>query len=156
MAGLRDQPDNMNPLTDVQFKFEVGALPETSFFVQGCNIPGITVTANAIGVPKRSGGFGLSTGVIEYETLEVTFLVDEYLKNWEEVYNWMVNDVKKTSAVLTILSSSMNPTMEFHFSGVFPTNLGAITFDSTTTDPTYIQATITFNFTDYKIKRLTN
>ena len=50
----------------------------------------------------------------------------------------------------------MNPTMEFHFSGVFPTNLGAITFDSTTTDPIYIQATVTFNFTDYKIKRLTN
>ena len=52
MAGLRDQPTNMNPLTDVQFKLDIGALPETTFFIQGCNIPGITVSPNDIGIPK--------------------------------------------------------------------------------------------------------
>ncbi len=154
MAGLRDQPTNMNPLTDVQFKLDIGALPETTFFIQGCNIPGITVSPNDIGIPKRSAGFGLPSGVIEYDTFNVTFMVDEYLKNWQEVYEWMVSDPSKTSCVLTVLSSSMNATLEIHFDGIFPTNLSEIAFDSTTTDPTYVTGTITFQFSSYTIKRL--
>ena len=81
-------------------------------------------------------------------------MVDEYLKNWQEVYEWMVSDPSKTSCVLTVLSSSMNATLEIHFDGIFPTNLSEIAFDSTTTDPTYVTGTITFQFSSYTIKRL--
>ena len=63
---------------------------------------------------------------------------------------------KYTSAVLTILSSAMNPTIEFHFKEIFPTSLSEISFDSTTTDPTYQVATVTFNYTEYKVKNLLN
>ena len=34
MTSLTDQPKNINPLADVQFKFDVAALPNTSFFIQ--------------------------------------------------------------------------------------------------------------------------
>ena len=75
----------------------------------------------------------------------------------KEVFEWIVGDESKyTSAVLTILSSSMNPTMEIHFKDIFPTALSAISFDSTTTDPVYQIATVAFNYTDYTIKNLLN
>jgi hypothetical protein len=96
------------------------------------------------------------TGIIEYEQLNVGFLIDEYLKNWQEVFEWMKGSPSYTSAVLTILSSSMNPTMEIHFNEIFPISLSEIPFDSTTTEPTYQIATITFNYTDYIIKNLLN
>ena len=155
MASLVNQPKNMNPLADVQFKFDIAALPETSFFVQTASLPGISLTPMEIGLPQRQG-IALNTGVIQYEELSIAFLVDEYLKNWMEVYNWMLGNPSETSGVLTILSSSMNPTMEIHFKDIFPTSLSEIPFNSTTTDPIYQVATVSFNYTEYIIKNLLN
>ena len=155
MASLVNQPKNMNPLADVQFKFDIAALPETSFFVQTASLPGISLTPMEIGLPQRTG-LALNTGVIQYEELTIAFLVDEYLKNWMEIYNWLTGDPSYTSGVLTILSSSMNPTMEAHFKQLFPTSLSALEFDSTTADPTYQQASVSFKYTEYTIKSLIN
>ena len=156
MTSLTEQPTNINPLADVQFKFDVSALPNTSFFIQTVNLPGISLEAQVVATPQLQN-FSRHTGIITYEALDVTFMIDEYLKNWQEIYEWMIGDVSKyTSAVLTILSSSMNPTMEIHFKDVFPTSLSAISFDSTTTDPVYQVATVSFNYTEYIIKNLLN
>ena len=156
MTSLTEQPKNINPLADVQFKFTVTALPNTTFFIQTVNLPGIALEGQTIATPQLQN-FSRHTGIITYEALDITFMIDEYLKNWQEVYEWMISDVNKyTSAVLTILSSSMNPTMEIHFKDIFPTTLSAIPFDSTTTDPVYQTATIAFNYTEYIIKNLLN
>ena len=156
MTVLTEQPKNMNLLADIQFKFDVGALPNTSFFLQGVNVPGITLQTEDIPRPQHVG-FSRFTGVIEYEPLNISFLVDEYLKNWQEIFDWMTgSEAKYTSGVLTVLSSQMNPTIEFHFQGLFPTNLSEIPFDSTTTDPIYQVATVTFKYNLYTIKNLIN
>ena len=156
MTSLTDQPENINPLADVQFRFDVAALPKTSFFVQTVNLPGITLEGAVMATPQLQN-FTRHTGIITYEPLNVTFMIDEYLKNWQEVFQWMVGEENKyTTAVLTILSSSMNPTMEFHFKDIFPTSLSEVSFDSTTTDPVYQVATVNFNYTEYIIKNLLN
>jgi hypothetical protein len=156
MTALTEQPKNINPLADVQFKFDVAALPNTSFFIQTVNLPGVTLEAAMMATPQLQN-LSRHTGIITYETLSVGFMIDEYLKNWQEIFEWMVGDESKyTSAVLTILSSSMNPTMEIHFKDIFPTSLSEITFDSTTTDPVYQIATVSFNYTEYIIKNLLN
>ena len=156
MTSLTDQPNNINPLADVQFRFDVAALPNTSFFIQTVNLPGITLEGAGIASPQLTN-LSRHTGIITYDPLNVTFLIDEYLKNWQEVFQWMVGEENKyTSAVLTILSSSMNPTMELHFKDIFPTSLSEVSFDSTTTDPVYQVATVNFNYTEYIIKNLLN
>tara|TARA_B100000929_G_scaffold268720_1_gene237722 strand:+ start:138 stop:611 length:474 start_codon:yes stop_codon:yes gene_type:complete len=156
MTALSEQPKNINPLADVQFKFDVAALPNTTFFIQTVNLPGVTLEAAVMATPQLQN-LSRHTGIITYETLELTFMVDEYLKNWQEIYEWIVGDENKyTSAVLTILSSAMNPTMEIHFKDIFPTSLSGISFDSTTTDPVYQTGTVSFNYTEYIIKNLLN
>ena len=156
MTSLTDQPKNINPLADVQFRFDVAALPNTSFFIQTVNLPGIALEGATVATPQLQN-FSRHTGIITYEALDVTFMIDEYLKNWQEIFELMIgNEGKYTTAVLTILSSSMNPTMEVHFKDIFPTSLSAISFDSTTTDPVYQVATVNFNYTEYIIKNLLN
>ena len=156
MTSLTDQPNNINPLADVQFRFDVAALPNTSFFIQTVNLPGITLEGATIATPQLQN-FSRHTGIVTYEALDITFMIDEYLKNWQEIYEWMIGEESKyTTAVLTILSSSMNPTMEIHFKEIFPTSLSAVAFDSTTTDPVYQTVTISFNYTEYIIKNLLN
>ena len=156
MTSLTDQPKNINPLADVQFRFDVAALPNTSFFIQTVNLPGIALEGAAIATPQLQN-FSRHTGIITYEPLSVTFMIDEYLKNWQEIFEWMIGEENKyTTAVLTILSSSMNPTLEVHFKDIFPTSLSEIPFNSTTTDPIYQVATVSFNYTEYIIKNLLN
>ena len=156
MASLTEQPKNINPLADVQFKFDVAALPNTSFFIQTVNLPGVSLEGANIGVPQLQN-FSRHTGVITYEPLSVTFMIDEYLKNWQEIFEWMIGEESKyTTAVLTLVSSSMNPTLEIHFKDIFPTSLSENPFNSTTTDPIYQVATVAFNYTEYIIKNLLN
>jgi len=156
MSAITSQPKNMNILTDVQFRFDVEKLPMTSFYVQNVVIPGMQVQAQQIGVPMQSN-YSRNTGVIEYEPFVVTFLVDEYLKNWQEIHSWMTKEGGVHSqAVLTLLSSSMNPTVEIHFQDIFPFTMTELTFDSTTAEPTYIQASVTFNYKNFTIKNLLN
>jgi len=50
----------------------------------------------------------------------------------------------------------MNPTMEAHFKQLFPISLSELAFDSTTADPTYQQASVSFKYTEYTIKNLIN
>ena len=156
MASLTEQPKNINPLAEVQFRFDIGALPNTSFFIQSVNLPGVTLEGAVISTPQLQN-FSRHTGIITYDPLNVTFLIDEYLKNWQEVFEWMIGEENKyTTAVLTILSSSMNPTMELHFKDIFPTSLSEVSFNSTSTDPVYQVATVNFNYTEYIIKNLLN
>ena len=156
MTSLTDQPKNINPLAEVQFRFDIGALPNTSFFIQSVNLPGVTLEGVVISTPQLQN-FSRHTGIITYDPLNVTFLIDEYLKNWQEVFEWMIGEENKyTTAVLTILSSSMNPTMELHFKDIFPTSLSEVSFNSTSTDPVYQVATVNFNYTEYIIKNLLN
>ena len=54
MTALTDQPKNINPFADVQFKFDVAALPNTSFFIQTVNLPGVTLEAAMVATPQLS------------------------------------------------------------------------------------------------------
>jgi len=55
---------------------------------------------------------------------------------------------------LTLLTSAMNPQMEFHFYDAFPTNVSSIEFDSSSADLEYFIASATFRYTNYEIKNL--
>ena len=154
--ALNDQVKNINPLTEVQFKFEIVGFPATTFFVQTVNLPGVAFDPTPIGRPMRTD-VNIMAGAVSYEPLEVTFVVDEYLKNWQEMFNWITGDQHNyTQAILTVLSSSMNPTLEAHFEYVFPTNLTEISFDSTVSEPTNLISTVSLNYNKYTIKNLLN
>ena len=156
MASLADQPKNINYLTGVQFKFELVGYPGVSFFIQTCNLPGLSTQAAQMPFPRQPG-IQKNLGVIEFEMLSIQFLVDEYLKNYQSIWNWMMDkNGENTSAILTLLSSHMNPFMEIHFNGCFPIGLSELLFDSTTVEPDYKVANLTMTYKNYTIKRLIN
>ena len=156
MALLSEQPKNINYLTGVQFKFELAGYPGVTFFVQGCNLPGLSTQAAQMPFPRQPG-IQKNLGVIEFEMLSIQFLVDEYLKNYQSIWNWMMDkDGQNTSAVLTLLSSHMNPFMEIRFNGCFPIGLSELLFDSTSVEPEYKVANLTMSYKNYTIKHIKN
>ena len=156
MASLAEQPKNINYLSSVQFKFELVGYPELNFFVQGVNLPGLSMQAAQMPFPRQPG-VQKNLGVIEFEMLSIQFLVDEYLKNYITIWEWMMNkDASNTSAVLTLLSSQMNPFLEVHFNAIFPIGLSELLFDSTSVEPEYKVANLTMSYRNYSINSLIN
>ena len=94
------------------------------------------------------------------------------MKNWQEIYDWIIGlappdsleqraeylstEERVSTGILTLLTGSMNPQMEFHFLDMFPTNLTALEFDSSQVDVEYLSATATFRYQRYEIKNILN
>jgi hypothetical protein len=103
---------------------------------------------------------------MEFDDLTITFIVDEALLNWLEIYNWMrsVTNVENyeefrspnthlTTANMVVLNSGKQPKINVTFEGLYPKNLSAIDFSSTIMDPEPIQSTVTFGYRSYSIER---
>jgi hypothetical protein len=104
---------------------------------------------------------------MDFDELSITFIVDEEMKNWLELFNWMrsstnVEDYSEfsypathlTTANLIILSSKKNPKINVTFEGLYPRSLGSVDFSSTVMDPEPFQCTATFAYRNYNIEVL--
>ena len=88
MAGPIDrQPDKLDQLSPTQFRFGIHQLPKVEFFVQTCNLPGLTM--NNTEIPNPFKNIPVMGEKIEYEDLNLTFLVDEYLENYLQLHQWL-------------------------------------------------------------------
>ena len=88
MTTLTDQPKNINPLADVQFKFDVAALPNTSFFIQTVNLPGIALEGQ-MAQPTPLKDIPIPGDKLTYSALNMDFMVDENLENYREIHGWL-------------------------------------------------------------------
>jgi len=159
MSALNTQPENVNYLGEVNFKFEIRKLPNVTYFTQAVSLPGVTLTPLEMERPLRTPvGVGHST--LQYEELTISFIVDEYMYNYQEIFDWMIQTSTGTldpsDAVLTILTSNMNPQLEVHFERCYPVSLGALEFSSAGTETEYFLAAATFRYLQFRFTNLLN
>lgn len=79
--------ENRNYLSPIGFKFSVNKLKGVVFFCQAATVPGISM-----GVAPQSTSLNMIPhpgDELRYEDLTVEFLVDENMKNWYQVHDWM-------------------------------------------------------------------
>lgn len=162
------QPSTHNQLTNNKFRFFLNRCPTMTYFCQRANIPsysfGTSTQSNPTGISIRRPG----TSFV-YEDLTIGFSVDENMKNWLEIYNWItdigysyrgVSEILKeqqkiSSAYITVMNSSYEPLLSVKFKNVYPTFLSSIDFDSSLPDTDPIIATATFSYTHYEIESYT-
>ena len=175
MAASNKVPENLNYLSNISFRLTIDDSPNITWFCQVVNIPGVTIDALEIPTPHATVPFGGSK--VQFEELNIRFIVDEHMKNWMEIYDRIIamgmaeghEKFKKqqekgmhprggafSTIVISILTSSMNPQMEFHFYDAFPISVSALEFDSSVADTEYFTASASFRYTNYEIKNLLN
>ncbi len=163
-SRLDRQPENTNPLLITEFKFTMQRIPTVTYFCQSANIPSVSV-----GNVEQNTMFSPINlpGVFRFEDLSLSFVVDETMKNWLEIYNWMrstsnaedfaefeTQDQHLSDATLVITNSAMKGKLVANFRDCFPKSLSGIDFNSAVSDPEPIIATTTFGFTTYSIERI--
>ena len=176
MAAVSKVPDNLNYLSNISFRLTMQDAPNLTWFCQSVNVPGVSIDAIDYQTPYLN--IPQAGAKVTFEELSVRFIVDEHLKNWMEIYDRIIalglaeggenyrllkaqSDLTQrggtvSTLVLTVLTSAMNPQMEFHFYEAFPTSISALEFDSAATDLEYFTATVAFRYTNYEIKNLLN
>ena len=86
--SLSRQPTELDYADPTKFKFSIKKLPIVEFFTTAANLPGINLGEAIFPTPFKS--IPIMGDDLTYENLEITFLVDEKLRNYTEVHNWMV------------------------------------------------------------------
>jgi hypothetical protein len=153
-------PDNLSYLAPTQFELLVKKLPNTKYFATGVNVPSITlaevIQPTNLGVNIKVPGDKLSFG-----EMTISFIVDENMENWTELYTWMEGitggtdpekfrtlvganrradqpydgsgnyDELYSDMTIVVTTASNNPNRYIRIQDAFPTSLGEITMDTT-------------------------
>ena len=170
---LTTQPQNLNFLSPLGFRFTLKKSPTVNFFCTDANIPSfnlgwatqLTPFTN-IAVPGDKPTYG---------SFRLTFKVDEDFINYLEIYNWITalgfpesfrqyktlatqpvtsGNRIMSDGTLTILNSAQNPNIEVVFQDMFPVDLSDVNFTTADTTVNYVTATVEFKYTLFTINKL--
>ena len=80
-------PNKFDYASPIQFRFKMTNLPNVEFFVHTANIPGISLGDTTLPTPLKD--ISMPGDKLTYQSLDVSFLVDENLNNYKEIHDWM-------------------------------------------------------------------
>lgn len=170
MTALDRNPATTNYLSSVNFKLWIKRAPNVDFHVQKVATPGLLLQAPALKNPFADIPFGGDQ--ITFESLDLTFLVDENLANYLEIFNWIYamggpDDLEESANLLTkprsssegevseiilsILDSAKNAKFHFNFHDCVPTSLSGFEMNNAVDDVTYVTASASFKIRSYDI-----
>ena len=159
------QPTNLNQLNVVSFDVSFSRLPSVQYFCQRISLPTVVLGETHEASPFMNTA--LEGDTITYEAMNLSFIVDEDLQNYIEIYNWMTalgfpreyaqfaalqkessgsENTKYSDLTIILHTNKSNPNYQINFTDVFPTSLSSIQFDATPTGMDPITVDATFNF----------
>ena len=82
------QPTKLDYASPTQFKFNIIKLPKVTYFCTRVNVPGVTL-GGTIDQQTRFKDIPQPGDKLTYGELDMTFLVDENLENYQEIHGWL-------------------------------------------------------------------
>lgn len=106
---------------------------------------------------------------LEYGTFEVSFIVDEEMKNYIEMFNWIkknadhnvqrtktgqgTHEEKYKDITMSVLTAKNTVNKQIRFTDAFPTNLGELSFTTQDTAVEYLTCTVSFRYNRFEFIR---
>ena len=171
-TAFANQITNRNFLSPAAFLFNITKVPKVSFFCSSASIPSISLETNT--QPSYLKDIDVPGEKLDYENLTLRFLVDEDLKNYMAIHNWMTglgfpestkdfkDEVTKPDTTidmnqqysdgsLSIQNSNFRTNAIVKFKDLFPMSLTSLEFDTGVTDIQYFTAEASFKYLVYNI-----
>jgi hypothetical protein len=140
--SLSRQPTKLDYASPTQFKFSIIKLPKVEYFCTAANIPGVTLGGSMTQeTPLKS--IPLPGDHLTYEPLQMTFLVDENLENFQEIHGWLVGlGFPRDYSEFRNLAAAGNDRFPAKTTAV-STEIGKVKYGAANTGGTYSDATLT-------------
>ena len=159
---------NANYLQPNGYKFVVDRqrFKNIEFFAQVVQHPSVTI--DAVNVPFRRAVVTEPGNTATFGELNVDVIIDEEMKVYEEIYNWMTSmlsynvqpdlvnsrtpDFKLSyDMTLSILTSQNNANRRIRYKDAFPTSLGNVMFNTAVGDVQYIVMPVQFAYSTFEL-----
>ena len=170
-----DQLTNRNYLSPIGFLFTLEKAKKASYLCQRASIPSISL--GTVDIPTRGMVPIPTEGNVQYGTFEMEFIVDEDLRNYMELHNWIralgapqsiddrvdwkntakmddMSEYRYSDGTLLVLNNNNLSNFEVVFKNMFPTDMSTLAFDVTGSDNDYFTASVTFKYTIYEIRNV--
>lgn len=159
-------PKNRNFLQVNGFEFVLSKTPNLEFFVQEVRLPGLTIPNVRIPNPlidiKEQGDTG------QYSELGVTFIADEDLRTWEELFTWFssvtfpknskqrakTRDELFADITVIVQTSHHNSNFQFQYIDAFPTSVSELELKVTNAGTEFLMFNVSFDFTNISFDRI--
>lgn len=150
---------NRNPALGTSFLLEIPGARHLNYFVQTAALPGLMM--GGVDSPYTNHQASVPSNRIEFEPLNLTFLIDEEWRNWEFIFDWMKRIRRGRETILEVMSnvtlhlvnSNKNMNVQVEFQGAYPSTLSELPLESSTVDSLPLVATVSFRYQDYSIVR---
>ena len=156
------------------YQLAFGRVSNTIFYCTQAILPGINLPS--IEQPTPWVQLPVPSNKAIFEPLVVTFLVDEAMESWNDIYTWMTGlsgegfsnyqSLANTAmtrggtplygvrppysdATLTVYTAKNNPQIRFQYFDCFPTSLSSLLFDNSKSADEQLIATATFRYSYY-------
>ena len=158
-----------NYLSPISFKIVVDRMPNVEFFTQRISIPGLSM-----GAPEQLSPLHRiykTPDRIEYAELDLSFIVDENMDNYNEILSWMegmgtpeksdqfknLEDGKYglvSDVSILVENSNRRQNIKFTFTECFPIALSGVNLDVTGSDVIYPEASATMRYTNMRFEKI--
>lgn len=160
MAKISSDSFNISKVENVVL--EILDKPEITFFITSFNIPGISLGTRPLANPFKE--HQEPGNLLTYEELQLTFLVDENFKSWNEIHQWIkegsngytfsTQNITRKNANIIITTNNMNPAYRIGIKNMFPISVASIDIDLQQAEATPITFQSTFVYESYKFENL--
>jgi len=153
MTVLNRTPSDTNLLQPSKFILNFERIQNTQYFCQQVNIPGMTMGEAPFNTPFKD--LKVPNDKLEYNGFHISFLLDEHMLAWQELYSWLrsmaaptgfaerersaaiqnpfvpnPNKRSYSDASLVVLNGLNNPTIRVQFYNTFIISLSDVEFDT--------------------------
>lgn len=148
--------NNFNMLSPTGFRVTIESpkFSNLEYFITTCSLPTLSLAEAEAGF-RNYQGF-VPGDKITYDALDLTFMVDEDMNNYVEVFDWIQSNAKdqlsaKHDIILSILSSHNNVNKQIKFVNAIPVSLSGVEFSTQATSIEYLQSTVSFRYDYFEI-----
>ncbi len=175
MPIIARQPENKNFLSVLGFSFFMKRAPGVMYFGQKYELPGLLM--GVANYPSTITDIPLPGDRLRRSDFTMTFKVDEDLRNYLEIFDWMeglgspINTNQYANlnshsimsgegimcdATLMINTSAHNPNIQITLEDIWPVSLTGFQMVSTSGDVQQIEATVSFKIRHHKFEYAAN
>ncbi len=160
---MPNEPTNKSLLSPIGFRFQIQKLPHVNYFCTAASIPDMSL-GRIDTVTNPFNKLPIAGDKMEFSDLSLKFRVDEDMKNYREIVDWMTGlgfpdnyEQRKlltepySDASLIIMTSQYQPNIEVKFIDLYPTNISSLEFDISQSDIEYLTGDVTFTYRSYQI-----
>jgi hypothetical protein len=178
MTVLTRNPETTDLLQPTKYLLTFDRIPTVQYFCQEANLPDISIGQAEYATPILNLNFPGTK--ITYSSFDISFIVDESLSGWNELYKWFrsiaspettderkeLSELQKMYAQknrkykfqsdghLTLLTNLNNINVRIQFFNMFPTSLSGISFDTKLSAEDVITCRASFTYDYFNIEPL--